>query len=161
MPFPSILVIDDESDNFDVIETLLSNQDYHLEYIDNGYDALSSLDVLNPDLILLDVMMPGLDGIEVCQQIKARPEWQNIPVIMVTALAAKEDLARCLEAGADDFISKPVNRFELVARVKSMLRIKKQYDIIKKFSLHQRDSINILGKKLGLCDQQTWDDNTI
>jgi CheY-like chemotaxis protein len=148
MNISSILVVDDEPDNFDVIETLLSNQDYQLHYAANGQEALNSLEMINPDLILLDVMMPNMDGIEVCQKIKTDIQWKAIPVIMVTALTAKEDLARCLEAGADDFVSKPINRIELVARIKSMLRIKQQYDTIQYFSVIQRNTINILGQNL-------------
>jgi CheY-like chemotaxis protein/two-component sensor histidine kinase len=148
MTVPLIFVIDDEPDNFDVIETFLSDADYQLNYAASGQEALMLLNTFSPDLILLDVMMPGLDGIEVCQQLKASSQWQAIPIIMVTALTSKKDLSRCLEAGADDFISKPVNRFELRARVKSMLRIKQQYDRIQEFSVIQRDTINILGQNL-------------
>lgn len=144
----SILIVDDEPDNFDVIEMLLSVQGYHLYYASNGQEALSVLDTVNPDLILLDVMMPGLNGIDVCKKIKADLQWKIVPVIMVTALSSKEDLALCLEAGADDFISKPVNRLELCARVKSMLRIKQQHDTIQHFSDLQRNTINVLGRNL-------------
>jgi diguanylate cyclase (GGDEF)-like protein len=132
---PSILVVDDEPDNFDVIETLLStseyfeqeNQDYHLHYAASGKDAIAYLEAFQPDLILLDVMMPDMDGIEVCRRIKAMPKWSAVPIIVVTALTTKKDLAQCLFAGADDFISKPVNRLELTARVRSMIRIHQQY----------------------------------
>ncbi|MEB3312022.1 MAG: hybrid sensor histidine kinase/response regulator [Snowella sp.] len=148
MDIPSILVVDDEPDNFDVIETLLSAQDYYLHYAANGQEALKILDTVNPDLILMDVMMPGLNGIETCKQIKANAQWKAVPIIMVTALSTKADLALCLEAGADDFLSKPVNRIELSARVKSMLRIKQQYDTIQAFSVIQRNTINILGRNL-------------
>jgi len=135
MTKPSILVVDDEPNNFDVIETLLSTsedleqekQDYHLHYAANGKDAIASLDIFQPDLILLDVMMPDMDGIEVCRRIKAMPQWSAVPIIVVTALTTKKDLAQCLFAGADDFISKPVNRLELTARVRSMIRIHHQY----------------------------------
>jgi CheY-like chemotaxis protein len=105
----SVLIIDDEPDNFDVIETFLSvgstpgeeNQTYELHYAASGKEALNSLDVYNPDLILLDVMMPDIDGIEVCRQIKAMSKWKAVPIIMVTALNSKSDLAYCLSAGAD------------------------------------------------------------
>jgi signal transduction histidine kinase len=126
--YPSILVIDDEPDNFDVIDTLLDNRGYQLNYASNGEQALELLPSFQPDLILLDVMMPNMSGIEFCQKFKANTRWQHIPVIMVTALTNKEDLSQCLTAGADDFISKPVNGLELRARVRSMLRIKQQYD---------------------------------
>lgn len=131
---PAILIIDDEPDNFDVIETLLSDKDYQLHYAANGEEAIDSLDLFRPDLILLDVMMAGIDGIEVCRRIKAMPQWESVPVVMVTALTTKTDLARCFAAGADDFISKPVNRLELRARVRSMLRIHQQYQQLATFN---------------------------
>ena len=130
----SILVVDDEPDNFDVIETLLSAQNYQLHYAASGQSAIASLDTFEPDLILLDVMMPGMDGIEVCQRIKAMPQWESVPIIVVTALTTKKDLAQCLTAGADDFISKPVNSLELTARVRSMLRIRQQYQQLATFN---------------------------
>lgn len=123
----SILVIDDEPDNFDVVEALFHNENYVLNYASDGLKALELLKKSQPDLILLDVMMPGMDGIELCQRLKDHPGWQMIPIIMVTALTTKEDLARCLAAGADDFISKPVDALELRARVRSMLRISTQH----------------------------------
>ncbi len=123
----SILVIDDEPDNFDVIETFLGNHNYQLHYASGGQEAIDSLEVFQPHVILLDVMMPGMDGIEVCRRIKAMSKWEAVPIIMVTALTTKADLARCITAGADDFISKPVNSLELNARVRSMLRIYHQH----------------------------------
>jgi len=131
---PSVLVVDDEPDNFDVIETLLPNLGYKLYYASNGQDAIASLDLFKPDVILLDVMMPGIDGIEVCKRIKAMPQWESVPIIMVTALTTKTDLARCFAAGADDFISKPINHLELKARVRSMLRIHGQYQQLVSFN---------------------------
>jgi diguanylate cyclase len=130
---PSILVIDDEPNNFDVIESLLLDR-YELHYASSGQEAIALLDAYQPDAILLDVMMPEIDGIEVCRRIKAMPKWQSVPIIMVTALTAKEDLANCLIAGADDFISKPLNRLELQARVQSMLRIRQQHQQLAAFN---------------------------
>ena len=149
MNAPSILIVDDEPSNFDVIAAQLSDCDYLMDYASSGQEALSSLDIYNPDLILLDVMMPGINGIEVCQQIKAMPKWQAVPIVMVTALSSKSDLAKCLDAGADDFISKPVNPEELRARVKSMLRIKKQFDKIQSLSQIQENTIDTLKISLG------------
>ncbi|WOD39630.1 EAL domain-containing protein [Nodosilinea sp. E11] len=131
---PVVLVVDDEPDNFDVVEAMLSNQGYILHYAANGQIALDCLSSVQPDLILLDVMMPGIDGMEVCRQIKALPQWRGVPIIMVTALNAKQDLSRCLAAGADDFVSKPVNLLELVARTRSMLRIHQQYQQLATFN---------------------------
>ena len=148
MKLPSLLVVDDEPDNFDVMEALLPASDYTLHYAASGQDAIAALDLLQPDLILLDVMMPGLDGIEVCRQMKALAKWQAVPIIMVTALNTKGDLARCLQTGADDFISKPVNAIELRARVHSMLRIKQQYDRIQDLSQLQQTTIKLLSDHL-------------
>ena len=131
----SILIVDDEPNNFDVLEALLDNQNYTLHYASNGKQAIDSLDLFYPDLILLDVMMPEMDGIEVCKQIKAMPKWSAVPIIVVTALDTKKDLAQCLFAGADDFISKPVNRLELNARVRSMVRIHQQYQQLANFNI--------------------------
>lgn len=144
MPSPSILVIDDEPASFAVIKALLHRDDYNLVYVENGKDALQQLEVINPDLILLDVMMPEMDGIEVCRAIKSNPAWQMIPVISVTALNTKEDLARSIAAGADDFVTKPVNGVELRARVRSMLRIKQQYDALKATLQLREDMSNMV-----------------
>jgi DNA-binding response OmpR family regulator len=149
MNAPSILIVDDEPNNFDVIAAQLSDCDYQIHYAFSGQEALSSLDIYNPDLILLDVMMPGINGIQVCQHIKAMPKWQAVPIVMVTALSSKSDLAQCLGAGADDFISKPVNPEELRARVKSMLRIKKQFDKIQSLTQIQENTIDTLKISLG------------
>jgi two-component system, sensor histidine kinase and response regulator len=125
---PSILVIDDEPNNFDVIQTLLNREDYIFHYASSGQRALDRVDRFQPDVILLDVMMPDLDGIEVCRRIKALPRWGAVPIVMVTALTDKKELERCLSTGAEDFITKPVSRLELMARVALMLRIKQQHD---------------------------------
>jgi DNA-binding response OmpR family regulator len=125
-----ILIVDDEASIFEVLEGLLYREGYDLTYVSSGTEAIAKLDEIQPDVILLDLMMPEMDGIETCQKIKAVERWQPIPIIMVTALSSKEDLARSLEAGADDFLSKPINSLELRARVRSMLRIKLQYDAL-------------------------------
>jgi len=129
--FPHILVVDDEPSGAAVIQALLHREGYKLTYLTSGEEALEKIGAIAPDLILLDVMMPHVDGIEVCRRLKSDPLWHHIPIIMVTALNSKEDLARSLETGADDFITKPVNGVELRARVRSMLRIKHQYDALK------------------------------
>lgn len=136
---PSILVIDDEPDNFDVIEGFLFTDGYQLSYISSANKALNRLTKHLPDLILLDAMMPEMDGFEFCSIFKKNDEWQHIPIIMVTALGT-ERLNDCLAVGADDFISKPVKKVELKARVISMLRIKFQYDSLRK-SLSFRDDL--------------------
>jgi signal transduction histidine kinase len=140
----SVLVVDDEATNFEIIEAFLNPHAYELHYASNGEAALTSLHVTQPDVILLDVMMPGLDGLEVCKRIKTLPQWQTTPIIMVTALSTKKDLARCIEAGADDFLGKPINSIELRARVKSMLRISNQWKRIQTFNQVQQKTIQTL-----------------
>jgi two-component system, sensor histidine kinase and response regulator len=145
----SILVIDDEPNNFEVIETLLATDNYEVYYASNGEEALASLDTFNPDIILLDLMMPIMDGLEVCKRLKLMRKWRSIPIIMVTAAAGKSVLAQCLEAGADDFINKPVDGLELRARVKSMVRTKKQFDRIESLTKLQQKNITLLENDLG------------
>ncbi|WP_324282846.1 response regulator [Cyanobacterium aponinum UTEX 3221] len=139
-----ILIVDDDPNNFDVIEGLLYKYDYKLFYTSSGKSALAQIDSIKPDLILLDVMMPEMNGMEVCQIVKGKKEWQCIPIIMVTALNDKNDLAQCLEMGADDFISKPVNGVELAARVQSMLRIKSQYDSLQEMLRLREEMTSII-----------------
>lgn len=139
-----ILVIDDEPSGFEVIEALLHTEGYHLRYISSGIEALNLLDSLQPDVILLDIMMPQMDGIETCRRIKSNSEWNHIPIIMVTALSSKQDLARSLNAGADDFLPKPINGLELRSRVRSMLRIKQQYDALAATLQLREDLSNML-----------------
>lgn len=148
MTLPTILIVDDEPSNFDVIESILSEKEYVLHYASSGEMAIAALPDVEPDLVLLDVMMPGLDGFETCCQIKALSDWKLLPIIMVTALDGEENLARCLEAGADDYVSKPVRILELRARMKSLLRIKQQQDRIEEFAILQRDTISFLGSSL-------------
>ncbi len=148
MSNPIILVVDDDPRNFDVVEALLCHQACELQYASSGAEAFEHLSLFPVSLILLDVMMPDMDGVEVCAKIKANPDWSMVPVIMVTALTSKYDLARCLDVGADDFISKPVNGLELKARVQSLLRIKAQYDQLNEFAQLQENTVTLLRHNL-------------
>lgn len=125
---PKVLIIDDEPMARDIIEGFLYQEGYDMVFASNGVEALHMLDEVQPDIILLDVMMPELDGFEVCRRLKSEEKWRHVPVILITALGEKTDLARGFEAGADDFLHKPVNDIELRSRVRAMLRIKRQYD---------------------------------
>ena len=126
----SIFVIDDKPCNFDVIAPVLESEGYCLVYAPSAERALARLDSVNPDLLLLDIMMPGMSGIELCRTIRTMEKWKHIPIIMLTALTDKKDLANCLDVGADDFLSKPVDLHELTARVRSLLRIREQFEQI-------------------------------
>ncbi|MFO0660410.1 MAG: response regulator [Polyangiaceae bacterium] len=120
-------MIDDEQSGLDTVEALLHMDRYELDFATRGQQALEKLAAASFDLILCDVMMPGMDGYEVCRQVKAHPSWRYIPLILLTVLDGTDDMVRGLEAGADEFLTKPVERVVLRARVRSMLRIRKQY----------------------------------
>jgi two-component system cell cycle response regulator len=119
----TILIIDDEPSARDSLEVLLSPQGYELAFAANGEEGLQRAAALAPDLILLDVMMPGMDGFEVCRRLRATPHLAEVPIVMVTALDDRPSRLRGIEAGADDFVSKPFNRAELRARVRTITRL--------------------------------------
>ena len=123
-----ILVVDDILPNVKLLEAKLSAEYYDVLTASNGEEALERVEKDNPDIILLDVMMPGMDGFEVCERIKANPLVSHIPVVMVTALTDAAERVKGLEAGADDFLSKPVNDTALMARVRSLVRLKMTVD---------------------------------
>lgn len=123
-----VLVVDDILPNVKLLEAKLMAEYYEVVTALNGPEALKKVVENNPDVVLLDVMMPGMDGFEVCRQIKANPLTAHIPVVMVTALTDVEDRVRGLENGADDFLSKPVNDVALMARVRSLVRLKMTVD---------------------------------
>lgn len=123
-----ILVVDDQPLNVKLLEAKLTAEYYEVETACDGLKALEKISEVPPDLILLDVMMPGMDGYEVCRRLKDDPELNHIPVVMVTALDGSEDRIRGIDAGADDFLTKPINDVALFARVRSLLRTKLALD---------------------------------
>jgi adenylate cyclase len=127
-----ILVADDNPANVKLLEDLLRYHGYEVEAAFDGESALAALQVRPADLLLLDVLMPGLDGYEVCRAVRADPALAMLPVVMVTALGDREERVRGLDAGADDFLSKPLNPPELVARVRSLLRIRRLYETVQR-----------------------------
>ena len=128
MKTPRILVIDDEEKNIKLVKGMLMRENYNINGCLSGKEALESLQNDKPDLILLDILMPGIDGFELCRILKQDVSTRIIPVVMVTALNDQEDRKKALDAGAEDFLNKPLNQFELIARVKSLLRIKSYHD---------------------------------
>ncbi len=124
-----VLVVDDTPQNIRLLEAILVPRGYAVLTATSGQDALRLVSEQRPDIILLDIVMPGMDGYEVCRQVRADPATHLLPVVMVTASGDQEKV-KALEVGADDFIAKPVNQAELLARVKSLLRIKSYHDTI-------------------------------
>jgi adenylate cyclase len=125
-----ILVVDDTPQNIKVLDAILSPRGYRVVTARSGAEALQKVGDEAPDLVLLDILMPGMSGYEVAQRLRADPTTGVLPIVMVTALGAQEEKVKAIEAGADDFLTKPVNQLELLARVKSLLRIKQYHDTI-------------------------------
>jgi CheY-like chemotaxis protein len=119
-----ILIADDNGPNVELLEAYLTGIDCQIAVAVDGRDTLEKVASFQPDLILLDVMMPKLSGFEVCQQLKTNPATRGIMILMVTALNELGDIERAVDAGTDDFLSKPVNKLELVKRVENMLRLR-------------------------------------
>ncbi len=170
---PVVLVVDDGAANRDLIKLFLSAIDCEVQLAADGPAALALIEAAPPDLVLLDVRMPRMDGYEVCRRIKSMPNGRLIPVVMITGLSQTAHRVAALEAGADDFMSKPVDGAELIARVRSALRLKELYNTLDSaehviFSLAtaveakdafterhtQRvgESARLLGRRMGLAD---------
>ena len=128
---PRILVVDDTPENIRLLDAVLSPRGYTVDTVNSGVDALERLNAEPlPDLVLLDIVMPEIDGYEVCRRIRAAPATELLPVVMITASSGEEKL-KALEAGADDFVMKPFDHAELLARVRSLIRIKQYHDTIR------------------------------
>ena len=119
-----ILIADDNLQNCELLDAYLSEEDYDISMAFDGQQTLEKVIENEPDLILLDIMMPRLSGYEVCQQLKGDAKTKNIAILMVTALNEKGDIEKAVIAGCDDFLSKPVNNLELKIRVRSLLRVR-------------------------------------
>jgi class 3 adenylate cyclase len=155
---PHILVVDDDQRNARLVQIVLRSEGYLTTIATAGIDALQLLDSAPFDLVILDVMMPGMSGYDVCRALRKKPKTQTLPVILVTALADSSDRVEGIEAGADDFISKPFNEVEVRARARSLLRIKALHD-----QLEQRNDLllDALQRAVspGVADQILHDPN--
>ncbi len=120
-----ILITDDNQQNCELLEAYLSGESVEIEMAFDGHEALAKVETFHPDIILLDIMMPRMSGYEVCKQLKQNAATKDIPILMVTALNEMGDIEKAVNAGCDDFLTKPVNRLELTTRVRSLLRVRR------------------------------------
>ena len=126
----TILIVDDEASGRDTLESILEPEGYALVMAENGYQAIEKARALQPDVILLDVMMPGMNGFEVCKRIRSEKELAEIPILFLTALDDRKSLLSGFEAGADEFISKPFDRYELRARLLGITRLNRYHKLM-------------------------------
>ena len=145
---PKILVVDDTPRNVKLLADLLAVKGYGVVTATSGREALAQVEAEEPDLVLLDVVMPEMSGYDVCRKIRGNPMTAMLPVVMVTALDPAEERIKGLEAGADDFLTKPINQAELLARVKSLIRIKELYDIVQKQAAELTDLNEYLERRV-------------
>jgi two-component system, sensor histidine kinase and response regulator len=135
-----ILIVDDRASERETLAALLRSEPYELLFATSAGEALQMVEARPPNTMLLDVMMPDMSGYELCQRLRTREATRHTPILLITALDSKEHIARGLEAGADDFLPKPVNGLELRARVRTMLRLNRQYGELKSL-LRTRDEV--------------------
>lgn len=143
MPKSKILIADDNQTNVELLEAYLGGRNCEIAIAVDGRDTLDKVAEFQPDLILLDIMMPKLSGFEVCEELKASPETRGIMILMVTALNELGDIERAVTAGCDDFLSKPVNKIELLKRVDNMLKLRNVTDELQRL----RDYIDGMDEK--------------
>lgn len=124
LPASTVLIVDDNQQNVELLQAFLEALPVKIITAADGVEALEKVAQYNPDLILLDIMMPRMSGFQVCRKLKNDPKTRDIQILMVTALNEFGDIEQASECGTDDFVSKPVNKFELLTRVKSLLRVR-------------------------------------
>lgn len=145
----TLLIVDDNASARETLIAMLESENYQIELAQDGFQALQMLNKLQPDLILLDVMMPGMDGYEVCRRIRATPLLAEVPIILLTALDDRASLLKGIEVGADDFLSKPVDRYELTARVRTITRLNRYRTL-----MEQRENLNKMTARLVAAQEE-------
>ncbi len=128
MPRERILIAEDNPEGAELLEAYLDGADYQVELARDGEDTLKKVQAFQPDLILLDVMMPKISGFEVCKRLRAKPETDGIVILMITALDQHHDIDRAVEVGTNDFLTKPINKAELLLRIKAALASRQYAD---------------------------------
>lgn len=145
----TVLIVDDNASARETLLAMLEPENYQIEQARDGFQTLQMLRHVRPDLILLDVMMPGMDGFETCRRIRATPELAEVPIIILTALDDRASLLQGIEAGADDFLTKPVDRHELTARVRTITRLNRYHTLQK-----QRENLREMSERLITAQEQ-------
>ena len=154
MPKENILVVEDEEDILEIIRVTLTREGYRVTGVTSGEDALRSVLSRAPDLVLLDLMLPGISGLEVCRRIKGDPRTASIPVIMVTARGEEPDIVTGLDLGADDYIPKPFSNRVLVARIHAVIRRKKETAVDPNTPIRIHDLTIHPGRHEVICRQE-------
>lgn len=145
----AILIADDEPSVRETLSAMLEDPSYSLHFAKNGAEALQMAETLRPDLILLDVMMPGMDGYEACRRLRSTPALAEVPIVILTALDDHASLLRGIEAGADDFLTKPVDRHELRARVRTITRLNRYHTL-----MEQRENLRRMAERMITAQEQ-------
>ena len=140
----TVLIVDDEPSNRETLMSILEPEGYHLITAEDGYQAVEQANAIQPDVVLLDVMMPGMDGFEVCRSIRSKAQLAEVPILFLTALDDQQSLLSGLEAGADDFITKPFNRHELRARLKNITGLDRYRKLLEERRLIEQAHRNLL-----------------
>lgn len=144
----TVLIVDDQDQNLQVVGTLLSAMGYAVVPANSGEQALQRIAAQPPDLILLDMVMPGIDGLQVCRQIRTHPEWDGIPVVFLSAAGDKDLVVQALEAGGVDYVTKPFNKAELLSRVRTHLALKEAQDRLRELAEDKDELLGILAHDL-------------
>ena len=147
---PKILLVDDNPTNIRVAAKILRQENYNISFAQNGRDALQKAGSINFDTILLDIMMPGMDGYEVCEKLKSNPLTRQVPVIFLTAKTETENVVRAFELGGADYVTKPFNSQELLARVETQVRLKKSLESLEKVNKDLTDANNTKDKMFSI-----------
>lgn len=145
----TVLIVDDDPSARETLIAMLESENYRLEIAKDGFQALQMIGHIRPDLILLDVMMPGMDGFEVCRRIRSTPQFAEVPILILTALDDRGSLLQGIESGADDFLTKPVDRQELVARVGTITRLNRYHTL-----MEQRENLRMMAERVITTQEQ-------
>lgn len=134
-----VLIVDDNEQNVELLNAYMEDLGVPVRTAGDGYEALAAFEQQQPDIVLLDVMMPKMSGFQLCERLKSDPKTRDVPIVMVTALGEAADIERADEAGADDFLTKPVNKIELLMRVRSLMEVRRMRRVAERALARMRE----------------------